>query len=89
METNFEKIKNIVNRSLLSTTDKNELLSIFTKAQDGDLAELAGVLSEDSTWISRLSDNLKAKHIVLSSKDATLWQKILKEEVAQLEGLRD
>jgi len=89
MQNNFGKIKDSIDNSLLSTQDKNELLQVFAKANEGDWAELVVVLSEDPSWVSRLSDNLKAKRIVLGLKDGALWQKILQEEVLQSEGLKD
>ena len=87
MQTNLEKIKNIIQSSQLSDSDKKELLDVFEKVKDSDLIEIAELLENDPVFVSQLSKNLKAKRIALELKNSDMWQKILETEEFELNEL--
>jgi hypothetical protein len=87
MNTNFEKIKELISKSSLSLSEQIDLVTIFVKTKDEDLEVLADLFSHDPTWISKINDNYQAKNAALATKNPSLWKKIIEEEQSELEKI--
>jgi len=87
METNFQKIKELVLTSDIPPADQEELLLTFSKAKDAELESVLKLFSKDISWIRKISDNLKAKNTAAVTGDSDLWKRILQDEEAQLKAL--
>jgi hypothetical protein len=90
MNSNLEKIKELVLGSELEPSDMEELLIALLRVEDDkDLADVLELFTNDPTWIAKISANLKAKSIAAMTGDAALWDEILNEQVVELEKLSD
>ncbi|MFH1838089.1 MAG: hypothetical protein ABH808_01160 [Candidatus Kuenenbacteria bacterium] len=87
MNTNLQKIKELIQKSDLSLFEQEELILLFTKASDQDLEPTLELFAENPSWIRKISDNYKAKQSALATKNSALWQKIIQEEESQLKEL--
>jgi len=59
MENNLEKIKEIISASDLSEEEKNEFIAVLSGAKEEELASLAGIFAEDSSWVRKMYENYK------------------------------
>ena len=89
METNFQKIKELVLSSDISPEDQEELLLAFFKTDDAKLEPVLKLFLEDKSWIQKISDNLKAKNTAIMIGDHNLWKRILQDEETQLRKLEN
>lgn len=89
MGPNLQSIKNILRASNLSDEDRVELELLFSRAQDADLEPVAKLFVEDAGWIEKINANYKAKQKAMNDKSLDSWQKIVEEELTQLEGLEN
>lgn len=87
MDTNFQKIKELIQKSSVPLAEQESLLLLFTKANDQDLEPTLKLFTEDSSWIHKINENYKAKQAALATGNQALWQKIVQEEEAQLKEL--
>lgn len=87
MNTNFEKIKELILKSSIPAYEQDNLILLFAKAEDADLETVLELLSENPLLVSDMNDNYKAKHGASMTGDSELWKKIIEEEVKQLEGI--
>lgn len=87
MDTNFQKIKELIQKSSLPLAEQESLLLLFTKANDQDLEPTLNLFNEDSSWIHKINENYKAKQAALATGNQALWQNIVQEEEAQLKEL--
>lgn len=85
METNFEKLKKVISEETLILPDeKDELIRLFSNANDEDLLPVLELVSSDPSWILKLSKNCKAKNQTIKNKDMDAWDKIVAEEEKEL-----
>jgi hypothetical protein len=87
MDTNFQKIKELIQKSTMPPAEQEGLLLLFTKAADQDLEPTLKLFTEDSSWIHKINENYKAKQAALAAGDQALWQKIVRGEETQLKEL--
>ncbi len=87
MGANFQKIKELIQKSDTPLAEQEELIMLFAKANDEDLESTLKLFAEDSSWIHKISENYKAKQVALATGNQALWQKIIQEEESQLKGL--
>jgi hypothetical protein len=87
MDTNFQKIKELIQKSSVPLAEQEDLLLLFTKANDQDLEPTLKLFTEDSSWINKINENYKAKQAALATGNQDLWQKIVQEEETQLKEL--
>jgi len=87
MDTNFQKIKELIQKSAIPLAEQENLLLLFTKANDQDLELTLKLFTEDSSWIHKINENYKAKQAALVTGNQALWQKIIQEEETQLKEL--
>lgn len=87
MNTNFQKIKELIEKSSVPLSEQESLLLLFTKVRDQDLEPMLSLFVEDSLWIEKINDNFKAKQAALATGNQVLWQKIVQEEESQLKEL--
>ena len=87
MDTNFQKIKELIQKSAIPLAEQENLLLLFTKANDQDLEPTLKLFTEDSSWIHKINENYKAKQAALTTGNQALWQKIVQEEEVQLKEL--
>ena len=87
MNTNFQKIKELVLKSDISLIEQEELMLAFSSASDADLQPILKLFSEDQSWIRKISDNYKAKHAAMITGDTKLWRRIVQDEETQLKEL--
>lgn len=84
-ETNFQKIREILKEGPLSEEDQNNLLMIFSVAADEELETTVKLLIESPDLIEMINKNYKEKGKAIASKDSDQWQKIVKNEEAELQ----
>ena len=87
MNTNFQKIKELIQKSPVPLAEQEDLLLLFAKANDQDLEPTLKLFTEDSSWIHKINENYKAKQAALATGNQALWQKIVQEEESQLKEL--
>ena len=87
MNNNFQKIKELIQRSDMSFSEQEGLILLFAKANDQDLEPTLKLFTEDSSWIHKINENYKAKQATLATGNTALWQKIVQEEETQLKEL--
>ena len=87
MDSNFQKIKEIIQKSDVPLSEQEELILLFAKANDKDLEPTIKLLTEDSSWIHKISENYIAKQAAFATGNTALWQKIVQEEENQLKEL--
>ena len=87
MDTNFQKIKELIQKSATPLAEQEDLLLLFAKANDQDLEPTLKLFTEDPSWIYKINENYKAKQVALATGNQALWQKIVQEEEAQLKEL--
>lgn len=87
MNTNFQKIKELIQKSAIPLAEQDDLLFLFIKAVDQDLEPTLKLFTEDSSWIHKINENHKTKQAALATGNHALWQKIVREEEAQLKEL--
>lgn len=87
MNTNFQKIKELIQKTSVPLVEQEELFMLFANVNDQDLESVFELFSEDSSWINKINENYKAKQVALSTGNQVLWQKIVQEEEAQLKEL--
>ena len=85
METNFKKISELLLKSELSFEDQNNLLTAIFKVSDAELEPMLKLFSEKQAWIKTISENYKAKKLALANKNPEGWQKIIENEIRQIE----
>ena len=87
MNNNFQKIKEIIQKSNIPISEREDLILLFAKANNEDLRPTLELFTKDSSWIYKINENYKAKQVALATGNSTLWQIILKEEESQLKEL--
>jgi hypothetical protein len=87
MNTNFTKIKELVQKSSITIVEQNKLIKLFAGVNDQDLEPIIKICSEDNSWISKINKNYKAKQVAIADSNIMLWQEIIKEEESMLKEL--
>ncbi len=87
MQTNIEKLKVLIDNSTLDSSDQEDLIELFTKANDSELDSVVDLFSSDSAWIEKVNANYKAKKAIMKVGDFEIWKKIIEEEEKQLEDV--
>jgi len=87
MGSNLAKIKSIIADNSLTREDQEELLSIFVKASENELAPIRELLEADASWVGKLNTNYKVKKAVLNTGDAESWRTLLKEEAKEVDKI--
>ena len=87
MDTNFQKIKELIQKSDIPLSEQEDLIMLFVKADDKDLESTLKLFTENSPWIHKINENYKAKQAALATGNQALWQKIVQGEEAQLKEL--
>lgn len=87
MESNFQKIKELLQNSILSKEDQDDLVVLFSLSEDSKLEPVVKLFSENKNWIKKISDNYKTKKEAIVNKNPDLWQKIIEDEEKQLNEL--
>lgn len=84
MKSNFQKIRELLQNSILSKEDQDDLVALFSLSEDSELEPIVKLFSEDKNWIKKISDNYRAKKTAISEKNSDLWQKIIEDEEKEL-----
>jgi len=87
MNTNLQRIKDIIYKSELSILEQEELIDLLSRAKNEDLEEAAELFTENPSLIKVLSDNYRAKQAVFATGSADQWKKILAKEEEMLENI--
>lgn len=87
MSVNFSKIKESIEDSQISASDKVKLIALFSRASDSELESVTGLLSGDSSWIEKINQNYKAKQIAMDTGNTDAWKQIVGEEEKQLKEI--
>ena len=80
METNFQKIKQIIEASTLSFADQDRFLIALLRVSDEELAPALSLLQEDVIWVDNLFDNFKKKETATTNDNTYMWEDVMKEE---------
>ena len=83
-----DQLQQMLLRFRIAPGDHEKLASIFASLDNGQLADLVTLLTEKPELIYDLTVNLIKKRVILASKDAMQWDKIIAGEEKQLEMLR-
>ena len=84
MNTNLQKIKDVIYTSNLSIIEQEELTDLFSRAKDEELEGLATLISHNTAMVRLMSDNYQAKIAAYATGDADLWKNILDKEQQML-----
>lgn len=84
---NYERIKNSIQSSSLSTEDKLAIIETFASISDEFLVEIADLFEQKPEWIEIYNDNRKKKQDAAQSGGEEAWMKILEEEKKMLDKL--
>jgi len=87
METNFQKIQQLLSLSDLSAQERDDLLVLLSGATDDELEPLALLFAEDSSWIRKISQNYKAKQAAFTGGSKAAWMELLKQEEYLLQDM--
>jgi len=87
MNTNFQKIKELILKSNITLSEQVDLIELFAKAKDDELESVAEFFSQDISWVAKVSNNYKAKHAAMVTGDSGLWKKIIEEEKKELQKI--
>ena len=87
IQGNFQKIKDLIDKSSISLSEKQKLTSLFIQANDQELRLVLNLFTQDSSWISKINDNYKAKSTAVANDDLELWKKIIENEESQLQEI--
>ena len=80
MNSNFEKIKSLIDASEIDPADKENMWQVFSGARETDLDEVIELFIEDSAWIGKISHNIKAKQQAFEQGDRQQWSNVVEEE---------
>jgi hypothetical protein len=87
MNSDFQKIKELILKSKLPFSEKEELILLFSRINQEQLTPLLELIRKDESWIHKIHDNYKAKRAATAVGSSDLWQKIIRQEEAQLQEL--
>ncbi|MEI6281094.1 MAG: hypothetical protein WCP17_03825 [bacterium] len=86
--SDLQKLIDILNECSLSDKEKENLILLFSKVSNEDLAPIVKLFSEDKAWIYKINQNYKNKNTALNNKDSELWKKILEDEEFELKKIQ-
>ncbi len=89
METNLEKLTAVIQQSALILEDKAILLEVCAQVDDIELEGLLELFLENSSWISIINENFKAKRAAFESGDAEVMEGVLKQEEDLLNQIKE
>jgi hypothetical protein len=89
MNTNLQRVKDAIYNSNLSFLEQDELVDLFSHANDEELTEVANLLKEDPSMLKILSDNYQVKQAVFAAGTPELWKKLVEGEEAQLQKIAE
>ena len=87
MASLLDQIKENIQSSNLSEEEKKEFADILVGVKEEDLSPIAGLFSEDLSWVRVLYDNYKAKKAAFANNDSAAVERILKEEEEKLQQI--
>lgn len=79
MALNIETIKTLVTDSDLSQEEQDELVALFSQANDVDLEPVAQLFSEDPSWMKIMSGNYRAMEEAAVTQDKARWDKLIED----------
>lgn len=85
--TNYERIKNSINASLVDAGAKQSMIDVFAEVDDANLSDIANLFEKDPSWVMKFNDNRNAKQKAAAANDPALWQEILEQEKKYLQDL--
>lgn len=85
--SNYERIKTVIEASLVDAPEKQKMKDIFADIDDNNLSDIAELFEKDSSWVIKFNDNRKAKQKAAASNDPALWKEILDQEKKYLQDL--
>lgn len=87
MASLLDQIKENIQSSNLNEDEKKEFADILVGVREEDLSPIAGLFSEDLSWVRVLYDNYKAKKAAFANNDSAAVERILKEEEEKLQQI--
>jgi hypothetical protein len=87
MENILDKIKEKIKSSDLTDSEKEEFQNILTGVDEKELSPVAGLFSENISWVRLLFDNYRFKKEALVNNDFEAVEKILKQEKEMLQKM--
>lgn len=87
MASLLDQIKENIQSSNLNEEEKKEFADILVGVREEDLSPIAGLFSEDLSWVRVLYDNYKAKKAAFANNDSAAVERILKEEEEKLQQI--
>jgi hypothetical protein len=87
METNFEKLKRILERSLLPDADRLVFMESCTGVVDGNLELMVDLFSTHPEWIRKVIENFKEKRNAAADRDMQAWRNIIAKEAGELDDM--
>jgi lipid A disaccharide synthetase len=87
--TNLQKIKELLLNSNLSQQEQDDFFVFLSGTRDTELEPMVKLFTENPIWIEKVNKNFKAKQKAVLERLAEDWQKIINEEVLELEKLEN
>lgn len=87
MSSNLSQLQKLISSSGLSGEQKEEFLSLFSKAKDEDLKYIVELFKDDPSYIEKIYEAYRVKSAAFKNKDLKSWKKILQKEYQDLEKI--
>lgn len=84
---NYQKIKEFLSQSNLSTEQSDELLILFGKSDDKELLSVVKLLFEDVSWSEKIYNNYYEKKNAIKNNDNATIEKIFRNEISLIQNL--
>ena len=89
MNTNLQKIKDLLVKSDLTIEDQEQLVGLFSNTKDDRLKDTAKLFLENPEWILKMNQNYKKKKIAIENTDKEMWSEIVSEEEEELKNMEE
>lgn len=83
----MSKLKSLFSKSGISTEELKDILFALRSLTNDEQNELFVFLSSHPEWVKKISVNLIQKKKAVSSKSVILWDRIIKQELKDLENI--
>lgn len=87
MNSNLNKLQKLISSSDLFDEQKEEFLSLFSKAKDKDLKCIVDLFKDDPSYIEKIYGVYRVKSVAFKNKNLKAWREILQKEHQDLEEI--
>lgn len=85
--TTHDELQVFIATATVSDNDKTLWKTIIPHLDEETVISLVGILHDDPTQLSFLTNNLRAKAVALQGKNTSAWDKVVDEELTYIDTL--